>query len=149
MKWIIAIIVTIIIAIATALCISVAQAQAPEPTLELFRSNKDGVYWEWNVDRIKYMMRFVSKEYGYKYSVVDWLVLNESSYRIKVYGDNNKAFGLGQWHQLTWEHFQKKYNRFDLDKYNPTNQIEMLCLALKDKQFSHWTPFQTKNHPPL
>jgi len=127
-------------------CMShIAQAEAPTLTLKILRERED-----WEPGTIKTMIYFVSQEYDCNADIVIWLVEKESSFRVNVYGDSNKAFGLGQFHKSTWEYFQNKYNRHDLEIDNPVNQIEMICLALKDKQFKHWTPFSTyKNHPPL
>lgn len=123
----------------------ITEAEAPIVTVKVLRETK-----EWTPSTIKTMIRFVSREYDYKYEVIDWLVSKESSYRTNVYGDSGKAYGLAQFHKPTWIYFQDRYNRHDLKIDNPVNQIEMLCLALKDGQFQHWTPFTTyKNHPPL
>lgn len=93
-------------------------------------------------DRIE----LLCEQYDFAYfSLMIWLAEQESSLgQNKTCGDNGLSCGLYQYKEKTWELFQGKFKRPDLERDNDQHQIEMTIIALRNGQWYHWQPLLNK-----
>lgn len=62
----------------------------------------------------------------------------ESGLRHNKFGDNGKAFGLYQWHQSSWDMYNKKFGT-DLDRKNIYDQAIMTSrVLLESNGWKNW-----------
>lgn len=77
--------------------------------------------------------------YGLNHKQVDKLITCESNYDTDILGDKNKALGLFQWWEKSWDFYNKKY-KTDLDRENWQHQIQMSAHVLAEKDgWKNWT----------
>lgn len=97
---------------------------------------------QWSKEEIIEAIEFLCDIYQFPYAtLLSNLAKVESQYgTIKKCGDGNKSCGLYQYRISTWEFFQQKFNRYDLNYDNHIDQIEMTILALKNGYWYYWGP---------
>ncbi len=73
-------------------------------------------------------------------TLIECLIMNESSGREDVYGDSGKAFGILQFHRKTFDYFSDRYF-LKLDYKNSQDQIILAKVMISEdiKNLSHWT----------
>ena len=123
------------------ICIGSKEANSPVLTLEVLRSTT-----EWTPSKIRNMISRVSYLYDYPEKSLNSLALAESSFRHNVVGDGGFAYGLYQYHKLTWISFTKKYGLEGFNIKDPVDQTVTTIEALKDNQHCHWTPLRKSNN---
>ncbi len=119
----------------------ITTAEAPQITLSQLRNQES-----WTSSDILLGIELLTREYQFPYfTLLKDLAVKESQLgQNKRCGDGGKSCGLYQWRKATWEQFQKKYNKENLDYNNSIDQIEMTILALKDGYWYLWGPLQRK-----
>lgn len=139
MKHIVSAIVFLTILLAS-FCMGSREVISPVITLEVLRGTT-----EWTPNKIKNMISRVSYIYDYPEKSLIFLAFKESSFRYNVVGDKGLAYGLYQYHKLTWIIFTKKYGLEGFNIKDPVDQTVITIEALKDNQHCNWTPLQ-KNY---
>ena len=78
-----------------------------------------------------------SRKWGIDYSVLYDLAVCESQLRTDAWGDHGLAYGLYQWHFISWVMYNKMYNT-ELNILLPQDQIELTARVLKDGGENNW-----------
>ena len=133
----------LIVSLLLALSLSYQISEAEAPTIILSQLKTQEYL---TVKDIHDGIDILCEEYNFPYfSLMKWLALKESSIGQDTRcGDEGQSCGLFQYKQLTWELFQKEFQRYDLYRDNTNNQIEMTIIALKNGKWKHWSPLKYK-----
>ena len=77
-------------------------------------------------------------KYGLDYDLLYNLAKCESNLIHEgQFGDKKLAYGIYQWHQGSWNQYNKKFG-LNLDRYKLEDQIEMTVLVIKDGGQQNW-----------
>jgi hypothetical protein len=96
------------------------------------------------VDDISDRIDILCRKYNFPYfSLMKWLAAKESSMGQDLRcGDDGLSCGLYQYKTQTWNEFQKRFDKHDLDRDNTHHQIEMTIIALQNGMWYHWSPLK-------
>ena len=87
---------------------------------------------------IKKQLWEATAKYGLDYDLLYNLAKCESNLIHEgQFGDKKLAYGIYQWHQGSWNQYNKKFG-LNLDRYKLEDQIEMTVLVIKDGGQQNW-----------
>lgn len=86
--------------------------------------------------------QYFAKQYGANYEEMNRVIICESGWRPKVYGDGTKAYSYAQFHRPTFDMWAKELGK-ELDYQNPDDHLELMAYAFSkgEKYKKHWTCF--------
>jgi len=83
-------------------------------------------------------IEFYAKEYQIPSVWLTNLAKCESTMGKNLWGDNNKAFGVFQYHSPTWSDFER-WSGMNLDRYSEHDQVKMTAWALSTGRGYNWS----------
>lgn len=140
-RWLLGLSLIISLLLALSLSYQISEAEAPTTILS---QSKTIEYL--TVQEVNDSIDILCGKYNFPYfSLMKWLALKESSLGQDTRcGDDGFSCGLYQYKKSTWEYFQKEFDRYDLNRGDQMDQIEMTVIALKNGKWKHWSPLKLK-----
>lgn len=92
-------------------------------------------------DELDARISYYAQKWGVSAEKMKAVISGESNYRCTVYGDDDKAFGIAQFHRSTFDSFSKEMGE-TLNYYSCENQIELMAYAFSRGWQNHWTVYR-------